>query len=258
MKILDIDMDYFVNPVVNNISENSEKRLDSEIFSVWDKEEIIRFLEDNLKLSKDKRIKGRIITHHNEALYYWKDLIYAEEINIPFEVVHIDSHADLGLGYNSWVFIFEKLLGIEVANRDKIENYDKMFNSFCKPGIGDYLLYAIAFRWISKLKYICNPTGDGDDVHPYIMKNLEYDAEKIQLSSNKINKATDLNDEYNWDNYLENSILEPEVDFKIVKKVIDVKYEGDFDRITFCISPNYTPQSADFIIDIIKNYIIEE
>lgn len=31
-----------------------------------------------------------------------------------------------------------------------------------------------------------------------------------------------------------------------------------FDYLTLCISPNYTPASADFIIELIKDYIEEE
>ena len=70
LKILDIDMDYFLKEIPIMISENSTDRVSDEIYQVWDREEIICFLEKRLGLSKDKKIKGRVVTHHNEALFY--------------------------------------------------------------------------------------------------------------------------------------------------------------------------------------------
>ncbi len=45
--------------------------------------------------------------------------------------------------------------------------------------------------------------------------------------------------------------------FWIIPTIDDVKYKGDFDFIVMAQSPNYTPASADFIIDIIREYIDE-
>lgn len=258
MKVLDLDMDYFVNPVAAFVPENSNERLGDEEFIVWEKNKVVTFLEQNLKLSKNKKIKGRIVKNHNEVLYYWRDLIHSKKIDTPFEVIHVDSHADLGLGYASWAFIFEKLLGETVEDRDKIEEYAKNFDYKRKPGIGDFLLYALAFRWISKLTYICNPNEDGLDYLKYIMKNCDDYSGKIQLPFNKEYPATTLNNEWDVKKYLRTSILEPEVDFKIIRDIDEVNYNGDFDILTLSISPNYTPESADFIIDIIKDYIFEE
>ena len=50
------------------------------------------------------------MTGHNEALFFWQELITKEILETPFEVVHIDSHADLGLGYLSWTYILDDLL----------------------------------------------------------------------------------------------------------------------------------------------------
>ena len=68
LKMLDIDMDYFLKEIPIMISENSTDRVSDESYQVWDREEIIYFLEKRLGLSKDKKIKGRVVTHHSEAL----------------------------------------------------------------------------------------------------------------------------------------------------------------------------------------------
>ena len=101
MKLLDLDMDYFMENIAIGITESREERLSEDEYGycVWSEQRIRSFLEDNLGLSKDRKIKGRIVTGHNEALFFWQELITKESLETPFEVVHIDSHADLGLGY---------------------------------------------------------------------------------------------------------------------------------------------------------------
>lgn len=255
MKVLDIDMDYFLKKIPFLISENSNDRVSDEDYQVWEKEEVINFLEKRLGLSKKKKIKGRVVTHHNEALLYWQELILANKLVPPFEVVHVDSHADLGLGYPSWTFIMDTLITLPIEERSNIENYPNIFDKYYKPGIGDYLLFAIAFQWISKLTYICNPENIGNDYVWMILKDGIEPNDKIQLAHNENMKAMQISGDSK--RFYETAIREPEVDFEIVRNIEEIEYERCFDYLTFCISPNYTPASADFIIDIIKEYIVE-
>ena len=101
MKVLDIDMDYFMRAVAHFVDESTMERLSESEYEeyVWSESEVRDFFENNLGLSKDRKIRGRIVRGHNEALFFWKDLIAKGKLYTPFEVVHIDSHADLGLGY---------------------------------------------------------------------------------------------------------------------------------------------------------------
>ena len=53
MKILDLDMDFFLEKAPFFISQDSSKRVDgNEYKKVWDREKVVDFLETNLKLSK--------------------------------------------------------------------------------------------------------------------------------------------------------------------------------------------------------------
>lgn len=256
MRILDIDMDYFLKEIPILMSESGiERRLDDE-YQVWNKAEVIDFLENKLGLSKEVKIKGEIVTHHNEALYYWRKLIREERLSAPFEVVHIDSHADLGLGYPSWLFIMDMLITVPVEERIEIENYGKMFKKYYEPRIGDYLLFALAFRWISKLVYVCNPADVGNDYLWMILKDGIEPNDKIQLAHNEKMKAMEIAS--NTEKYYATASREPEVDFEIVRCIENINYNGKFDYLTFSISPNYTPARADFIIELVKEYIEEE
>ena len=105
MKVLDIDMDYFMTEIAN-FPFSSEERLDEEDYgsSVWCTDRVQGFLEKNLGLSKEHKIPGRIVCGHNESLYFWEELIEKGKLKEPFDVIHVDSHADLGLGCASSSF----------------------------------------------------------------------------------------------------------------------------------------------------------
>mgnify|MGYP000117217547 FL=1 len=60
MRIVDIDMDYFLKEIPIIISENNTDRLPDEDYQVWSKDEVIDFLENKLGLSKETKIKGKI------------------------------------------------------------------------------------------------------------------------------------------------------------------------------------------------------
>jgi len=250
MKILDIDLDYFLYDIAHYISINN--RLDDISYKPWDKEKVINFLENNLGLSKQKKIQGKIIINHNEALDHWKSLMDNHKLIIPFEVIHVDSHSDLGPDGGAWRFIFNKLLGLSV---DKRTSYKEYFDEPIVPECGNYLLFAIAYRWIFKLTYIFNPKESGNDYIPYIMENGSDSSECIKLPYNDLYDPRDLNDVYKKKQYYTTSKYEPEVPFFRESNIDLIKYSGDFDYITFCTSPNFTPKSADFIIDIISDYI---
>lgn len=266
MKILDLDMDYFMKEIITGVGEsNNQRPYSDEDYGVWEESEVRDFLENNLGLSKNKKSKGRIVSGHNESLFWWKELIANGELSVPFEVIHIDSHADLGLGYSSWTYILNELLQYSVDERPKHNSYVDCWGNTKKEGIGDYLLFAIAYRWISKLTYCANPNGDKNDYIVDTLKNFEekYIWNKpventIQLVYNSNMELPQYSDSKEIKkNYIDTGIKEPEVPLLIIPTIDDVKYDGDFDFIGLAQSPNYTPVEADYIMELFKEYIIE-
>ena len=265
MKVLDVDMDYFMFDIGHYVSENPSERFEEEKIgeSVWNECEVREFFEKKLGLSKDKKIPGRIVVHHNETLYFWKEMIENELLQYPFEVVHIDSHADLGLGCTCGdQFIMKNLLGLDVEQRWDFKLYNQFVNSRM-PGIGDYLLFAIAFRWISKLTYCANPNGECNDFLWYTMKDFYepiYVGDCFRNTIQLLYNSTDILPKYSvsqkgYKEFLDNSVKEPEVPFEIIHSIEKVNYSGDFDFISIAQSPNYTPKSADYILDVFKDYV---
>ena len=266
MKVLDLDMDYFMERVATDVPFEIVDRLPEEEYGgfVWTERRIRQFLEENLGLSKQKKLPGRVVTGHNESLFFWEELIASKKLTIPFEVVHIDSHADLGLGCPTSHFLQSAFLTLPIETRKKIRSYE--FNDSNKEiNIGDYLLWGLAYRMFSKITYCSNPKGESNDYCWDTLKDFHEELiwndpvnNYIQLTFNKDMELPeyDSSEEYKKQ-YLEGALKEPEVELRIIPTVEDVKYDGDFDFVVMAQSPNYTPASADFIIDIIKEYIIE-
>lgn len=265
MKVLDLDMDYFMESVAHTPFSVSERLAEEDYgSSVWSEDRVRAFLEKNIGLSKDRKIPGRIVVGHNEALFFWEELISKKELQDPFEVVHIDSHADLGLGCSSADFLQGAILTLPVETRRKIRDYE--FNGKIESiNIGDYLLWGIAYRMISKITYCANPNSDKNDYCWNTLKdfheNYVWDkpmSNYIQLKFNNDMESPMYNDSEEYKKkYLEGAIKDLVVELKIIPTIEDVKFCGDFGFAVIAQSPNYTPASADFILDIFKEYIVE-
>ena len=113
--------------------------------------------------------------------------------------------------------------------------------------------------------YCANPNGDKKDYVWGILKDFEEKFIWDKPVENTIQLVCNPDMEfplYNADKqekqaYLKNAVKEPEVPLLIIPSIQDVKYDGDFDFVVMAQSPNYTPASADFIMDIVREYIVE-
>lgn len=265
MKVLDLDLDYFLKHVYTGIPYSCKERIEEDCDEyVWSKNEVINFLEHNLGLSKERKTPGRIVKNHDEALFFWEELINDKKLLEPFEVIHVDSHADLGLGDASWSFLQSSFLKKSFEERRKIREYECAGE---KRGIsmGDYLLWAIAYGMISSITYCANPHGEKND---YVVSTLEdfqeeyiYDKPVENYIQLKFNESLDMPDYNSSDEYkkkyLETAIKDERVKLSIIPTIEDVNFDGDFDYVVIAQSPNYTPKSADYIIDLFKEYIEE-
>lgn len=262
MKVLDLDMDYFMEHIACILFSVSD-RLDEDNYgdTVWSEERVRNFLENNLGLSKKNKIPGRVVVGHNESLFFWEELLEQGKLTDPFEVVHVDSHADLGLGCSSSDFLQSAFLTLPVETRRRIRDDDEGVGI----SIGDYLLWAVAYKMISKITYCANPNGDKNDYVWDTLKDFKDDmiwdkpiSNYIQLKYNSQMEWPKYNDSKEYKKkYMLGAIKDPEVELKIIPTIEDVKFQGDFDYAVIAQSPNYTPASADFILDIFREYIVE-
>ena len=243
MRVLDIDLDFFLSRIAISVDPNDRLK-EADGFVPWRELEVRRFLEENCGLDKNKPIKGLLSVRHNEVFKHWRRLISSDELKTPFEVVHIDAHADLGLGDSGWSYILGSLLHKPVHER-----FFPQEDAWSGLGEGNYLAYALACRWIGRLTYVHHPDCN-DDFIPYYFKDFDENSGFLQLPKYDIS-LLDNPFFYKEERPLG---LEPLVPFEVID---GSKYQADsmFSYVFLTQSPSYTPLSSDKLIPIIMEYI---
>ncbi len=232
MRILDIDLDFFQNDIHNNEIDN-ENFLENSDIKVWDEKEFISFLENSCGLEKNKKILGRLVKHHVEAYFFWKELIETGKIKLPFEVTHIDAHSDLGfsinLEYSEFLKSLDKERKDEFNNGINFDKYTEYLNS------GNYLLDAVISKWINKILYVYHPKLEYLDVTTNVVENI------VPHKTFKFNFCSGIKSE--------NIILDV-ADMNTYKNV-----QESYDFITVSLSPPYVQEEMRRFFKIIEEYI---
>jgi UPF0489 domain len=144
-RVFDIELEFFLHDTaIWNRSDGP--RLDPEEFGVRDHEKAMLFLTSQCGLADP--LPGAAVEHHDEAFYRWREAIDAGVLQPPFEVVHVDAHADLGLGDAGYEYLFSELLRRPVEHQRAPVTGDRGL------GAGNYLAFAIACRWIAILTFV--------------------------------------------------------------------------------------------------------
>ena len=103
----------------------------------------------------------------------------------------------------------------------------------------NYLLFAVAFRWIDRLTYVRNPKS-----HQDIPAQLLDSEGNIRLRSFISQMMEGKNGP------------EPVIPFAVYDDYTQFKQHG-YDFVTMAQSPRYAPASADRIMEIVGRYITE-
>lgn len=247
MKILDIDLDFFLSEIAHFVDGDRLNEADG--FLPWGETKVRRFLEINCGLKQNEPVKGCFFVKHHEVFNFWRKLIFEGQLEIPFEVIHVDAHADLGLGDSSWSYITGELLHKPVQERifPKVGGWDGL-------GEGNYLAFSLACRWIKRLKYIHHPDYE-DDIVQFYWKDFKNNSGYLQLPKIKKNELDVLLHLQNHDleKYKPLSV-EPPVPFEIIPSSI-YKSDSTFSYVFLTQSPAYTPASSDKLIPVIMSYI---
>jgi hypothetical protein len=236
MRILDVDLDFFVHPVAHFRNLDDLSRLSDDEYDVWPLDEASAFLADQCGLSG--RLPGWAIERHGEAFRHWHEAIASGRLKAPFSVVHVDAHADLGLGEPVHEEIMGELLFMPVDQRAKAAS---------RVTDGSYLAYACAAGWFADLTYV-HSTEKCQDLHPYHMKNWDVEESSLQLKAVQRSNLNGMTGKPRGQRPVEH--LDPEIPFRR-QFWRGFQAEDAFDAIVICRSPNFTPPAADHLYDMI-------
>jgi hypothetical protein len=244
ISFLNIDLDAFLDDVAHWVS--GDKRRDSDAYKPWSAAELRTFLENQCRLSPLRRVPGRFVVHHDRAFDYWRELVATHRSQI--DLIHIDAHADFGLGDASWVHIVSELLRLPPERRDNPPRGPRFLNA------GSYIAYALAARWLASVIYVYHPRAGGDVPTIYFENNDStppnriqlkvYDAEVIATSARRVEMPKPE----------EAKAFEPVIPFTKVA-IPDFYTDRSFQYALVCQSPGFTPTTADELIPVFGEYI---
>lgn len=233
VRVLDLDMDFFLTDACP-LAKPGE-RPDESCAQPYSDEEVVRFLEGQCGLSREHPVPGAIFETHDQALDFWAARIMEGRLTTPFEVVHVDTHSDLAFGPPGPDFVLKAVLTRKPSMRAGIDAY----RAGVKLDEANYLLFALAFRWIDRLTYVRNPRSRQD-----IPVRLLDEAGNLHLRSDISALMEAVNGR------------EPAVPFEVIDDY-RVFRQTEYDFVTMAQSPRYAPRSADRIMDILRPYIRE-
>lgn len=232
MRVLDLDMDFFLSGPCP-LAPYGE-RPDESCAEVWREEEVVRFMEEQCGLSAAHPVPGAIFDTHDKALDFWQTRLDEGSLTAPFEVVHVDTHSDLAFGPPGTNYVLNVVLSRPPQQRADIGTYRRAV----ELDEANYLLFALAFRWISRLAYVRNPKS-----HQDIPRQLLDGDGNIHLRSFISAMMEGKNGK------------EPVIPFDVYDDYTAFKQHG-YDFVTLAQSPRYAPASADRIMEIVGRYIV--
>jgi len=147
----------------------------------------------------------------------------------------VDTHSDLAFGPPGTGYVLNVVLSRAPQARTNIDGYRKAV----ELDEANYLLFALAFRWISRLTYVRNPKS-----HQDIPRQLLDCEGNIHLRSFVSQMMEGMNGR------------KPVIPFDVFDDYRQFKQTG-YDFVTMAQSPRYAPKPADRIMEIVRRYITE-
>ena len=245
MRVLDLDLDFFLNGIARWVDDYGP-RLDENDYWPWPEVQVRSFLEKRCGLSIQNPIKGRVVEHHHEAFLFWRELIEAQELGVPFQVVHIDAHSDLGLGDAGYFYIMTHLLHQTLT--------DRMWPDVTQLKPGNYLAFAVACRWLGHITFVLHPRWRSGDL--MLIHFKDYDPQSGYLQLKKWDPQLDRFELWNDLQGIPVLEYEPEIPIELVP-YSEYLNSSLFDFAVLSQSPGYTPRSSDLLISVIREYLEE-
>ena len=251
MRILDIDLDFFLDEIAHFKGRNN-RRLNKKNFIPWNTGQVECFLEKNLGLDKNNPISGKLFTHHDEVFYWCQDFRKSENYE-PISIVHVDAHSDMATGVDGcFLYIMETMLRKPIKERHEIQDAGEWQN--LSPG--NYLIFMAACEWINKITFVKHHQSN-ETYNSLFFQNNDVSTNNIQLKSyepnilRKLAMGTNLFDEIINHTPITLTNLVPFTEIKWCDYIETNKY----DYIFLTQSPSFTPHSSDKLMDTIKMYM---
>ena len=231
-RVLDIDLDFFLTDVCPFAPEG--ERPPDDCARPWTAQETRAFLTRNLLLDGRRPVPGRVFETHEGALFFWRDLMRAGLLTPPFSVTHVDAHTDLGVAQRGYPFVRHSVLSRPVASRANIDAFLEMK----QLNEANYLMFALAFRWVGALENLRIPASKPDMPAGVLTPDSAY----LHLES-----AFPSLFEARYG-------AEPLVPYREYSDGRDRFADAPFDFVSLAMSPRYAPRAADALTEVFQPF----
>ena len=236
--VLDVDLDFFLSDCCPMAEPGQRPPAGS--CPPWPEDHVRAFLEENCRLSAARPAPGAVFETHDRALDFWQAMLEAGRLGAPFRVVHVDAHSDLGIAPPRAAFVEASVLCRPPDRRCDIPRYRRE-NHLTEA---NYLLFALAFRWIGRLDNVRNPMSRPDMPPGLLIPGDGGPALRLRQSFPG----------------LFDTLYGPEPSVPYAEYADYRAFSADCppEFFTLAMSPRYAPPEADLLADIIREYIIGE
>jgi len=245
MRILDIDLDFFVRPIAHE-REGSDRLPEAEVEEVASIDTISTFLETQCNLSRKRKTPGMLFEEHEEVFAAIRLMAEKQDIAGKLELDHVDAHSDTGSGWGiSWRYVFTELLQQPPEGRLDPHRGPKALNS------GNFIIFLAACRWLKCVNFYY-PVGWKNEIQHVFMKDFSAYSPFIQLKR------------YNSEDIALAGVsapldkipheLEPGIPFTCLPAKA-MQPGAPYDWVFLTRSPAFTPKSADAAFDFISGYL---
>jgi hypothetical protein len=256
MLVLDVDLDFFLNSVTRHARNDCPtQRVAEDCTAPWSPEAVRDFLETRCGLTTQRPVPGSIVDQHHEVYFKWHRLIEAGELSIPFTVIHVDAHADLGGGFGD---ISPRCIVGDLMHRSPSSRIrpDERGNGVLQPC--NFLAFAVICEWITSLTFVLHKNWR-DDLPRYCVRGHDGD---IAIANEKAMYRLHFSavDPSCLDSIDFGSFIEPHDQSKpqAVLSLVPCDHFANNVAVDFMFlskSPCYTPESADTLVPIVQNFM---
>lgn len=229
--VLDLDMDFFVRGLYGPAAEGQRPQAPPEV--AWDEGRLRAFLEGSLGLSRQRPTPGCLVRTHDGSLRLWQRLLEEGRLRAPFAVTHVDAHADLGIGKPGPAYVLEQVLALKPQVRPRLDRYDRL----CQLDEANYLLFALAFRWVGRLQYLHTP-----DSRPDVPAAIDA-GDFLRLGSD-LSRMMEA-----WNG------PEPAIPFQRLDGWAGFQAPASYEFVSVAHSPRYLPACADGLLELVRAYV---
>jgi len=245
VRVLDLDLDFFQSGIVT--WPQGEGRPSSSDHPPWPANRVAVFLESACGLDSSHLLPGHLAATHDKVFHRWKWQLASGQLVPPFDVVHVDAHADLSMGNAGWDHVCFELLHEDSDQRPEAAQ------AFVDEG--NYLLFAIACRWVREVTYVYHPEvpildGLPNDLMKLLFRDFDRKSGIIELPS----FAPEDRPRGVTEGGVSPIRREPPVPFCVVSHD-ELKAPGPFDFAYLSVSPKYSSPAADSLIEVIGQYV---